>query len=212
MAIYRKAALSIGVASLSASLLVYFIVSSTGAGAGPGEATTMCISAQSAQGSRAALAQVRAVLPDLKASYETVIARKSQIAPEIDWPAYTPPSLASSCPEPFSLPPVAGGPPELVLRQARMRVVQPGAFNIHIVVAAADMGQELIGARGWAVGPYEEACEYDACREVSTALYVSEPTLADRVALRKALEMALGWASLVNYPNGHPSSEDANTK
>ena len=197
---------------LGASFGLSRVVPSTTAQS-PVDATSICISAESKQLQATALSRLQAVLPGLRSGHDAMVAQLQLKDETHQTPRpFVQPVISPSCPHSFTVPPVGAEGGARAVANGGRRVVAPGLFNVVVVALSDSRASALVGPRGWAVGPFEEVCQEHGCAQVSTALYVAERVLEDPLALRKALETSMGWAPVLDYPNGHPPSEDNTTK
>lgn len=171
-------------------------------------ANLLCVSAEDGAREAEAEEQLRTAGATLEDSYNAVTERLRATATQGVIPPFSPPVVTRPCPEGLVKPVVlAGETGEQVLKRATRQVESPSRFNVYVLVLPNE-SDALLGPEGWSIGPYEEICEGGVCREVSTALYISRDALSDTVVAKAALEAAFGWAATLNYPDGHPSSDD----
>lgn len=176
-------------------------------------ATTLCIDSTIPGAALRVSATIARLQPALASAHKQVGGGYAAAGGK-PWERYVRIEPAIRCPH---------GTPTLTLpadgRLLRDGAVRPpvdsrSAYQLKLFVLPDEEADGLFPGKDYLRMPYEQVCDArgGSCGEVSTALFIANRNAAnDRVVFDSVID-GLGFRQALVYPNGHPASEDGNTK
>jgi hypothetical protein len=89
-------------------------------------------------------------------------------------------------------PPPPDGEPQSIFEVRGWRVEAPSRYRLFVFILSDDGLTQFAGSWGYQRAPQEKLCSGDVCREVTSALYVSESQLGNAAVLQSMVEDAIG--------------------
>lgn len=90
----------------------------------------------------------------------------------------------------------------------------PSDYQLKLFVLPDDEADALFPGKDYLRMPYDQVCDArgGSCAEVTVGLFIAQRNASNDQVLYDTIVDGLGFRQRLVYPNGHPASEDGNTK